>query len=104
MQNLSGRVAIVTGASRSVGKGVALSLAQAGAVVYATGRTITEDSFVAAGRVVPIRCDHTNDTHVEAAFHRVIDDQKHLDILVNSVCGGYENMVENGEFTWPLPF
>jgi len=59
---------------------------------------------VAAGRVVPIRCDHTNDTHVEAAFHRVIDDQKHLDILVNNVWGGYENMVENGVFTWPLPF
>jgi NAD(P)-dependent dehydrogenase (short-subunit alcohol dehydrogenase family) len=83
---------------------VALSLAQAGAVVYATGRTITENSFVAAGRVIPIRCDHTDDREVEVAFRRVIDDQKHLDILVNNVWGGYEKMVENGEFTWPLPF
>jgi NAD(P)-dependent dehydrogenase (short-subunit alcohol dehydrogenase family) len=104
MQNLSGRVAVVTGASRGVGNGVALALADAGAIVYATGRSFAEDSFLAAGQVIPIQCDHTDDSQVEAAFRRVIDEQDRLDILVNNVWGGYENMVEDGEFTWPLPF
>jgi dehydrogenase/reductase SDR family protein 1 len=104
MQNLSERVAIVTGASRGVGKGVALGLAEAGAIVYATGRTVTEESFAGAGRIIPLRCDHTDDSEVEAAFRRVIDNHSRLDILVNNVWGGYENMVESGEFTWPLPF
>lgn len=104
MQNLSGRVAVVTGASRGVGKGVALALAEAGAIVYATGRAIVEESFAATGQVIPIRCNHTSDTEVEAAFRRVIDDQNCLDILVNSVWDGYKNMFEGGEFTWPLPF
>jgi len=94
----------VTGASRGVGKGVALALAEAGAVVYATGRTVTEDDFGAAERVIPIRCDHTDDKEVEAAFQRVVDDRGRIDILVNNVWGGYENMMEGGAFTWPLPF
>ncbi|HKP12578.1 MAG TPA: SDR family NAD(P)-dependent oxidoreductase [Blastocatellia bacterium] len=104
MRDLSGSVAIVTGASRGVGKGVALALAEAGAVVYATGRTATEVDFEAAERVIPIRCDHTGDKEVEAVFQRVIDDRGRLDILVNNVWGGYENMMEGGAFTWPLPF
>lgn len=104
MQNLSESVAIVTGASQGVGKGVALGLAEAGAIVYATGRTVAEESFVDAGRIIPLRCDHTDDTQVDTAFRRVIDDHSRFDILVNNVWGGYENMIEGGEFTWPLPF
>lgn len=104
MPNLSERIAVVTGASRGVGKGVALGLAEAGAIVYVTGRTFAEESLIASGQVIPVHCNHTDDREVEAAFRRVIDDQGRLDILVNNVWGGYEKMLESGEFTWPLPF
>jgi dehydrogenase/reductase SDR family protein 1 len=104
MKNLNGKVAIVTGATYGVGKGVALELAEAEAIVYATGRTIAEETFAANGRIIPVRCDHTHNSEVEAVFHRITNEQDHLDILVNSVWGGYEKMVENGEFTWMLPF
>jgi dehydrogenase/reductase SDR family member 1 len=104
MTNLNGKVAIVTGATRGVARGVALELAEAGAVVYATGRTIDETAFATTGRVIPVPCDHTHDSEVEATFHRIINEQDRLDILVNCVWGGYENMVENGEFTWMRPF
>jgi dehydrogenase/reductase SDR family protein 1 len=104
MTNLNGKVALVTGATRGVGKGVALELAEAGATVYATGRTATEEAFATDGRVIPVRCDHTRDSEVVAVFNRIADEQGRLDVLVNSVWGGYENMVENGEFTWMRPF
>jgi dehydrogenase/reductase SDR family member 1 len=104
MTHLSGKVAIVTGASLGVGKGVALGLAEAGATVYATGRSIELASGAFPQAVVPIRCDHTHDEEVGAVFERVRNEQGRLDILVNNVWGGYERMVENGEFTWPRPF
>lgn len=104
MPDLSGKVAIVTGASRGVGKGVALGLAEAGAIVYSTGRSAAEVSAEAGGRVIALRCDHTDDVEVEAAFRRVLDEHGRLDVLVNSAWGGYERMVEDGRFTWALPF
>lgn len=104
MKNLNGKVAVVTGASYGIGKGIALELAEAGAVVYATGRTISEAVFDTTGQIIPVTCDHTRDPDVEAVFNRITNEQDRLDILVNSVWGGYENMVENGEFTWMLPF
>jgi len=104
MTNLNGKVAFVTGGTRGVGKGVAIELAAAGATVYATGRTIAEEASGTSGRLIYLRCDHTNDPEVEMAFHRIEEEQGRLDILVNSVWGGYENMVENGSFTWTLPF
>jgi dehydrogenase/reductase SDR family protein 1 len=104
MTNLNEKVALVTGASYGVGRGVAIELAEAGATVYATGRTVSEETFGTDGRVIPVRCDHTLDSEVEAVFDRINEEQGHLDILVNSVWGGYENMMENGEFTWMRPF
>jgi len=104
LTNLKGKVALVTGATRGIGKGVVLELAEAGAKVYATGRTITEEPFSARAQIIPVRCDHTNDSEVEAVFRPISKEENRLDILVNNVWGGYENLVENGEFTWMQPF
>jgi dehydrogenase/reductase SDR family protein 1 len=104
MPNLNGKVALVTGATRGIGKGVALELAQAGATVYATGRTMREEVSEMNGQLIGIRCDHAHDPEVEALFHRITTEQDRIDILVNNVWGGYENMMENGQFTWTVPF
>ena len=103
MQTLNGKVAMVTGASRGVGKGVAVELVAAGATVYITGRSV-EDMQYLSGKGIAIECDHRNDERVQAAFRRIAEEQGRLDILVNNVWGGYENMIENGEFTWVHPF
>jgi NAD(P)-dependent dehydrogenase (short-subunit alcohol dehydrogenase family) len=103
MQSLNGKVALVTGAGRGVGKGVALGLVEAGATVYITGRS-AEDMRYLPGGGAGIVCDHRDDAQVESAFRRVVEERGRLDVLVNNVWGGYENMVEGGEFTWPRPF
>jgi NAD(P)-dependent dehydrogenase (short-subunit alcohol dehydrogenase family) len=103
MTNLNGRVALVTGASRGVGKGVALELLAAGARVYITGRSVADMKYIES-QGVALECDHRDDAQVEAAFRRISAEQGRLDILVNNVWGGYENMMEGGQFTWPRPF
>jgi dehydrogenase/reductase SDR family member 1 len=103
MQRLNEKVALVTGASRGVGKGVALELVDADATTYITGRSV-EDMQYLSGKATAIECDHRSDEQVESAFRRISDEQGRLDILVNNAWGGYENMVENGEFTWMRPF
>lgn len=95
-------VALVTGASRGVGRGVATALAAAGFRVFATGRSI--DAADLPDAVVRIRCDHTRDENTVAAFARVATETGRLDVLVNNAWGGYERMVEDGQFTWAVPF
>jgi NAD(P)-dependent dehydrogenase (short-subunit alcohol dehydrogenase family) len=105
MSLLRGRVAVVTGASRGIGKGIALALGEAGATVYVTGRSVAgstteglpgtvqdaaETVTQRGGQGVPVRCDHRVDAEVEALFARVTQDQGRLDLLVNNVWGGYE--------------
>ena len=101
--SLDGRVAVVTGATKGVGRGVGLELARRGARVFVTGRSAPDHERLDE-RITAIRCDHREDTQVDAAFDRIVREARTIDILVNSVWGGYERMIENGEFTWPKPF
>jgi len=114
MKSLSGKVALVTGASRGVGKGIAVGLGEAGATVYITGRTVEEGKAVVelpgtihqtaeevsqlGGKGIALLCDHANDEEVKAVFQRIQIEQNHLDILVNNVWGGYEFFNDGTEF------
>jgi NAD(P)-dependent dehydrogenase (short-subunit alcohol dehydrogenase family) len=100
---LNGQVAVVTGGSRGIGRGVAGELARQGAQVFVTGRTESDLATIGEG-TIGIRCDHTVDDDVAGAFQQIARDGGAIDILVNSVWGGYERMVDNGEFTWMKPF
>jgi dehydrogenase/reductase SDR family member 1 len=96
------KIALVTGASRGIGRGVAQALADAGMTVYATGRSIANANLPAA--VIRIPCDHTDDEQVARVFDRIAGDAGQLDVLANGVWGGYDQMMENNQFTWPKPF
>lgn len=114
MQTLSGKVALVTGASRGIGKGIALGLGEAGATVYITARTVevnqaavdlpgtiyqTADEVTKlGGQCIAIPCDHRDDQQVVTVFHRIRTEQNRLDILVNNVWGGYEHFNDGTEF------
>lgn len=107
MAQLDNFVALVTGASRGAGRGIALELGAAGATVYVTGRSVgggpttdnvpgtidesAEEVTKRGGRGIAVRCDHTVDSDVEALFARIRDGHGRLDLLVNNVWGGYEN-------------
>ena len=96
--SLAGKVAVVTGASRGVGAGIATLLGEQGATVYVTGRTtaskpgitpgtISEvaNSITRAGGVgIAVVCDHADDAQIKALFERVKAEHGHLDILVNN--------------------
>ena len=114
MKVLTGKVALVTGASRGVGKGIALGLGEAGATVYITGRTIAEGQAAVnlpgtihqtakeidaiGGHGIAVRCDHTNDDDVTDLFRSLQNEQGRLDILVNNVWGGYEFYNDGTEY------
>ena len=100
------RVALVTGASRGCGKGVALVLGERGWTVYVTGRSTrgrpttlgrpgTIDDTAAqvtarGGTGIAIRCDHADDEQVRAVFDRITADHPRLELLVNNAWSGYE--------------
>ncbi len=117
MLKLKGKVALVTGASRGVGHGIAHELGIAGATVNVTGRsregkpttdnlpeTIDETARLASesgGNGIAIECEHTNDESVDQLAERIRNNCDRLDILVNNIWGGYEQYDSK---VWQLPF
>lgn len=120
MQRLQGQVAVVTGATRGAGLGIAKALGGEGATVYVTGRSVRAEPTVAeypagvedaAGEVIarggtgiPIRCDHTDERQVEALFRQVSAEQGgRLDLLVCNAWAGYMPYPEHNDwFTRPF--
>ena len=118
MQKLRNKVAVVTGASRGGGRGIALELGRAGATVYVTGRSArggsttanlpetvdeTAETINALGGVgIAVYCDHAQDADVEWLFERVKRERGRLDILVNNAWGGYENYISDESFEAPF--
>jgi NAD(P)-dependent dehydrogenase (short-subunit alcohol dehydrogenase family) len=110
------RVAVVTGASRGAGKGIALALGASGATVYVTGRTRHDDQAplpgtvaktaeavtAAGGRGVAVYCDHSDDEQVAALFEQVRAEQGRLDILVNNATHLPDALTDPGPF-WEKP-
>lgn len=109
---LAGNIAVVTGASRGAGKGIARALGSAGATVYVTGRSKQEGDAplpgtiyataeaidAAGGNGVPVVCDHANDSQVAALFERVSNEQGRLDILVNNAAFVHDELIQKGPF------
>ena len=95
-------VALVTGGSRGVGRGVVVGLVKAGFCVYATGRSIAAAELPDEVRRLP--CDHLHDEETDKVFRTIEADGVGLDLLANCAWGGYERMVDSGVFTWPAPF
>ena len=117
---LAGKVALVTGASRGIGKGIALVLAEQGATVYVTGRTVNEGDYYLPGTVigtaaecdergsesggsgVAVACDHGDDAAVAALFAQIAAEQGRLDILVNNAFTLSDDLLEPKGF-WEKP-
>src|SRR6266849_2211851 len=109
-QQLKGQVAVVSGASRGIGRGIALGLGQAGATVFVTGRTLqdgeshwpgtitrtAQEVTDLGGQGIAVRCDHRNDNEVEAVFKRVRGEQGHLDLLVSNATSFGETSSSRG--------
>ena len=115
------QVALVTGASRGAGKGIALALGACGMTVYLSGRSATSSlgrlkdtplpgtlNETAAeidrlgGRGVAVPCDHSDDTQVKALFEQIERQSRRLDILVNNATYIHDNLIDPGGF-WEKP-
>jgi NAD(P)-dependent dehydrogenase (short-subunit alcohol dehydrogenase family) len=106
MKPLKDKVAVVTGGSRGIGRGIAAVLGEYGATVYVTGRSqrgsatpdnmpgtiddTAEEVSRRGGHGIPFRCDHRESDQVEKLFKRVRDERGKLDVLVNNAWSGYE--------------
>jgi NAD(P)-dependent dehydrogenase (short-subunit alcohol dehydrogenase family) len=117
---LRGKIAIVTGASRGIGKGIALVLAEQGAIVYVTGRTVNAGDYCLPGTVgetaaectrrgeanggqgIAVACDHADRAAVAVLFERVKAEQGRLDILVNNAFTLSDDLLEPKGF-WEKP-
>jgi NAD(P)-dependent dehydrogenase (short-subunit alcohol dehydrogenase family) len=113
---LYGKVALVTGASRGIGKGVALALAEEGATIYVTGRTAQEGTAVLpgtigetaalvearGGRAVAVQVDHADDRQIAALFKQIFSEQGRLNLLVNNAIALPSEMTWNAGF-WEKP-
>jgi dehydrogenase/reductase SDR family protein 1 len=109
------KVAVVTGASRGIGKGIALELGAAGFTVYVTGRTTTSGPIpgtvgetaaeitALGGEGIAVACDHRDDAQVAEVFRRVRDEQGRLDVLVNNVYSAPDLVPWLGKKFWELP-
>src|SRR2546421_4717941 len=100
---LARRIALVAGATRGAGRGIAGALAEAGATVYCTGRSVkgkpspyrrpeTIDQTAAmiaaaGGTAIAVRVDHTNEAEVKALFRRILRAHQRIDVVVDSVAG-----------------
>jgi NAD(P)-dependent dehydrogenase (short-subunit alcohol dehydrogenase family) len=106
-------VAVVTGASRGAGRGIAAAFGEKGYRVYVTGRTVREGEAdlpgtigataaqvdAAGGEGIAVQCDHADDAQVAALFQRVADESGgRLDILVNNVTALHDDLVKPGPF------
>ncbi|GMI46428.1 hypothetical protein TrCOL_g1224 [Triparma columacea] len=112
------KVAVVTGASRGIGKGISLELSREGYTTYITGQTMSgplsleqtasEAAEAGGGPVIPVQCDHNDDSQVASLFSRVLDDCGRLDLLVNNAFSLPSNFEEEGAQSlfnnfWELP-
>jgi NAD(P)-dependent dehydrogenase (short-subunit alcohol dehydrogenase family) len=111
-ENNAKKVIVVTGASRGAGKGIALALAEPGAVIYITGRTVDAGTNPLPGTIgetvaeinkrgatgIAVHVDHSKDEQVKALFEQVKKEQGRLDILVNNACAIPEGLVEAKPF------
>lgn len=112
---LAGCVALVTGASRGIGRGIAVGLGEAGATVYVTGRSTEEPPAssaggggtvlataeavtAAGGRGIALQCDHADDAQVRAAMARIEAEAGGLDVLVNNAFSLTEEVPFFGKF------
>lgn len=110
------KIAVVTGASRGIGKGIALELGALGMTVYVTGRstgtggmlpgTLAETAAQVTelgGRGVPLPCDHHDDDQVAAALTGVVEEHGGVDVLVNNVFSAPDLAGWLGTPFWELP-